>query len=184
MVPARRGLWFGLLLLGVMMIALGAFLIAEPHETLGVIATLVGILLIVDGVFAVFGAILGKGEGRTLLAIVGLIGVVAGIVLVRKPFAGVLAVVLLVGVWFIVTGVARLVYGVSAEEGRAGAIAVAALDLLAGVLLVAVPDLGAAALATIVGIVLIVRGGLFCWAAWGVLRAEGGPGGPAPPAPA
>lgn len=181
--PAARGLWYGLLLLGALMIGLGAFLIAEPHETLAVLTVLVGVLLLVDGVFAIFGAILDRAGGRGLLAVVGILSIVAGIVLVRKPFTALLGVVLLLGVWFVVSGVLRVVYALSVPGGRGAMLALAAVDLIAGVLLIAWPDLGVATLAVILGIVLVIRGGMFVLSAWRLLRAEG-PGGAGPLQPA
>ena len=43
---------------------------------------------------------------------------------------------------------------------------IALLDLMAGAVILAWPDLGLATLAVIIGIVLIVRGGLFIAAGW------------------
>ena len=52
------------------------------------------------------------------------------------------------------------------REGRGGSLLIALVDLVAGVVILAWPDLGLATVAVIIGIVLILRGGLFIVAGW------------------
>ena len=52
------------------------------------------------------------------------------------------------------------------REGRGGNFLIALLDLVAGVVILAWPDLGLATVAVIIGIALIVRGALFIVAGW------------------
>lgn len=160
------GLWWLVALFGVAVLALGIFFVASPHETLSTFTVIAGIFLLVDGVLALLGSILGRGEGRGLLALVGLLSVLAGLVLIKQPFSTLVVFALIVGAWFVAGGIARLVAGVAEREGRAGSLLIAALDILAGIAILAWPDLGLSTFAVIVGIVLIVRGLLFIWAGW------------------
>ncbi len=144
----------------------------SPHETLTVFARLGGIFLLVDGLLAIVGSVFGRGEGRALLALVGILSAIAGLVLIKKPFDTLVIFTLIVGVWFVVAGVVRLVVALALPEARAGNVFVAALDLVAGIVILAWPDLGLATLAVIIGIVLIVRGGLFIFSGWQLRRLQ------------
>ena len=138
----------------------GVFLIVSPHETLSTLTVIVGVLLLVDGILAIGSSLAGHGEGRTLLALVGVLGAIAGLVLIKKPFGALTVFALIVGVWFIVAGIVRVLAGLAGPDGRAGNLLIAALDLLAGIVVLSWPGLGIATLAVILGIVLVLRGAL------------------------
>ncbi len=153
--------WWLVSLFGAIVFCVGVFFVASPHETLATFTVIAGILLLVDGVFAMLGSIFGRGEGRGLLALVGVLSAIAGLVLIEKPFDTLVVLVLILGVWFIVAGIVRFVAALGEPEGRAANIAIAALDAIAGILILSWPGVGLATLAVIVGIVLILRGALF-----------------------
>jgi uncharacterized membrane protein HdeD (DUF308 family) len=171
---ASRALLYALLVYGLLMLGLGVFLIASPHETLKVITVILGICLIVDGVIAVAGAVAGRVESRGLLALVGIISVVAGLVLVEQPFAALTLFVVIIGIWFVVAGLARFVAAFTSREGRGTLIIGAIIDVIAGVVILSWRDITLATLAVVIGIVLVVRGIAFAWAAWQLLRLERG----------
>jgi uncharacterized membrane protein HdeD (DUF308 family) len=159
-------LWWLLVLFGVATFGVGVFFVVSPHETLSTFTVIAGILLLVDGVLAIFGSLFGKGEGRGLLAVIGVLSAIAGLLLIKKPFDTLVVFTLIVGVWFVVAGGVRFVVAVATPEGRGGNIVVAILDVIAGVVILSWPDLGLATLAVIIGIALILRGGLFVLAGW------------------
>ena len=165
-------LWWLLMLFGVAVLGVGIFFVASPHETLSTFTVIAGIFLLVDGVLAIIGSITGRGEGRGLLAIIGVLGAIAGLVLIKKPFDTLVVFTLIFGVWFVVAGIARFVAAFSVSEGRGGNIFIALLDVIAGIVILAWPGLGLATLAVIIGIVLIVRGILFIVAGWELRRAD------------
>jgi len=139
-------------------------------RTLATFAVVAGIFLLLDGALAVASAIFGHGEGRGIIAIVGILSVIAGLVLIKHPFDTLVVFTLIVGVWFVVAGIARLISAFSTSEGRGGNIAIALVDVLAGAVILAWPDLGLATVAVIIGIVLILRGILFIVAGWGLRK--------------
>jgi len=163
--PVTR-LWWVVLLFGVVTAGVGIFFVFDSHETLTVFTRIAGIFLLVDGVLAIFGSIFGGGEGRGLLALVGVLSAIAGLVLIKKPFDTLVVFTLIIGVWFVVAGVTRFVAALALPEARGGNIFVALLDLVAGAVILAWPDLGLSTLAVIIGISLIVRGLLFVFAGW------------------
>ena len=178
-------LWWLPALFGVVTLGVGVFFVVSPHETLSTFTVIAGIFLLFDGVLAIFGSIFGKGDGRGLLALIGVLSAIAGLVLIKKPFDTLVAFTLIVGVWFVVAGIVRFVVALGSPEGRGGNILTAILDLIAGILILSWPDLGLATVAVIIGIVLIVRGALFVVAGWQLHKLSGDlHGGPIAHAPA
>jgi uncharacterized membrane protein HdeD (DUF308 family) len=159
-------LWWLPVLFGVVTFGVGVFFVLSPHETLSTFTVIAGIFLLIDGLLAIFGSVFGKGEGRGLLALIGVLGAIAGLVLIKKPFDTLVVFTLIVGVWFVVAGVVRFVAALASPEGRGGNIVTAILDVIAGIVILSWPDLGLSTLAVIIGIVLIARGALFIVAGW------------------
>ena len=95
-----------------------------------------------------------------------MLSVIAGLILIEKPFETLVVFALILGVWFVVAGVVRIVSAFASSEGRGAGLLIALLDLIAGVVILAWPDLGLSTLAVIVGIGLAVRGALFIAAGW------------------
>jgi uncharacterized membrane protein HdeD (DUF308 family) len=170
-------LWWLPALFGVVTFGVGVFFVVSPHETLSTFTVIAGIFLLFDGVLAIFGSIFGKGEGRGLLALIGVLSAIAGLVLIKKPFDTLVVFTLIVGVWFVVAGIVRFVVALGSPEGRGGNLLTAILDLIAGTLILAWPDLGLATVAVIIGIVLIMRGALFIVAGWQLHKLSGDPQG-------
>ncbi|MGO8906594.1 MAG: HdeD family acid-resistance protein [Solirubrobacteraceae bacterium] len=165
-------LWWLLVLFGVVVLGVGVFFVVSPHETLTTFTVIAGILLLLDGVLAIVASIFGRGEGRGLLALVGALSAIAGLVLIKKPFDTLLVFVLIFGVWLIVAGVVRFVAAFSEPEGRTGNIVIALIDVIAGIVILSWPAPSLATLAVIIGIVLIFRGALFIAAGFQLRRLD------------
>jgi uncharacterized membrane protein HdeD (DUF308 family) len=165
--------WWVYVLFGVVTLGVGVFFVVSPHETLSTFTVIAGIFLLVDGVLAIFGSIFGKGEGRGLLALIGVLSAIAGLVLVKRPFDTLVAFTVIVGIWFVVTGGVRFVVALASPEGRGGNLVTAIFDLIAGIVILSWPDLGLSTLAVIIGIVLILRGALFIAAGWRLHKLSG-----------
>jgi uncharacterized membrane protein HdeD (DUF308 family) len=153
-----QSVWWLFALFGILTFGVGVFLIVSPHETLNTFTVIAGIFLLVDGVIAIFRSIFGESANRGLLALVGVVSAIAGLVLIKKPFETLVVFALIVGIWFIVVGVVRFVSAFALREDRGANIFVAILDLVAGIVILSWPELGLATLAVIFGIVLVIRG--------------------------
>jgi uncharacterized membrane protein HdeD (DUF308 family) len=158
--------WWLFVLFGVVTLGVGVFFVVSPHETLSTFTVIAGIFLLVDGVLAIFASIFSKGDGRGLLALIGVLSALAGLVLIKKPFDTLVVFTLIVGAWFVVAGIVRFVAALASPEGRGGNIVTAVLDLIAGIVILSWPDLGLSTLALIIGIVLILRGIFFIASGW------------------
>src|SRR5687767_11351456 len=112
--------WWLFVLFGVVTLGVGVFFVVSPHETLSTFTVIAGIFLLVDGVLAIVASIFSRGDGRGLLAIIGVLSALAGLVLIKKPFDTLVVFTLIVGAWFVVAGIVRFVAAIASPEGRGG----------------------------------------------------------------
>jgi uncharacterized membrane protein HdeD (DUF308 family) len=177
-----ESLWWLVALFGLLTLGVGVFLIVSPHETLSTFTVIAGILLLVDGIIAIFRSVFGERENRGLLALVGVLSAIAGLVLIKKPFETLLVFALILGIWLIVAGVVRLMSAFALRAERGLNIFLAILDVIAGIVILSWPELSLSTLAVILGIILVLRGLLFTIAGWqlrGLGKALDAPAGPA-----
>lgn len=150
--------WWLAALIGIISIVAGVIVIAKPSNSLATLAVIFGIFILVDGIIELVGALSGHTQSRGLLAVLGVISVIAGVLLIRHPLGGVRAVALLIGLWLIAAGLVRLVAAFEVPGNRLWRIAVALVLGIFGVVIVASPHIGYATLAVITGIGFICYG--------------------------
>jgi uncharacterized membrane protein HdeD (DUF308 family) len=152
-----RAWWLGLVV-GLISLVGGIVLIAYTGPTLTVIALLVGIELLIGGVFLVVGAFGRPAGSRAWGVLGGALAFIAGVIVLRHPSGSILVVAMAVGLYLILAGVLRLVGAFEVREGRGWLVLAALVDLALGILIVSWPEFGIKTLAVVFGIVLIVRG--------------------------
>jgi uncharacterized membrane protein HdeD (DUF308 family) len=166
--------WWVLLLLGLVGIAAGVVVLAQPGIGLVTLAWVSGVFLLVDGVFEVVGSLSRRAESRGMFALFGVLSIIAGLILVRHPIGGVVAIALLLGIWFVAFGLVRFVDAFDRSEHRLWNLVLAVLEVVAGAIIVAAPGIGVATLALIVGIGFLLRGIATTTLAW-MMRAAARP---------
>jgi uncharacterized membrane protein HdeD (DUF308 family) len=97
-----------------------------------------------------------------LSAILGVVGLIAGLICIRRPGESVLALVLVLGVYLVVSGVVHLVIALGHAEHRGLGLLSAAAELVFGILILALPKVSVTTLAVLFGISLIIRGAAAC----------------------
>lgn len=155
---AVTGAWWIAGITGVLSVIAGIIVIAKPSNSLGTLAVVTGIFVLVDGIFAIVQSFGPETQSRGLVAVMGIVGVIVGILLIRHPGVGVRAVALLLGLWLIAAGAVRAVVAFELPEQRLRRLIVAAVLVIAGIAIVASPHIGYATLAVIVGIGFIAYG--------------------------
>jgi len=85
--------WWLLVLLGIRGLVAGVIVIAKPSNSLTTLAVVCGVFVLIDSIFELPFAIVDEGGGAA--ALIGVLGVVVGILLIRHPVHSVLAVALL-----------------------------------------------------------------------------------------
>jgi uncharacterized membrane protein HdeD (DUF308 family) len=155
--------WWLLLALGGLSIAAGLIVLAKPSDSLTTLAVIFGVFVVIDSIYELAVSIFAeRGAAGALL---GVLGIVIGILLIRHPIHGVQAVGLLIGIWFVAVGAIRLARAFTLEH-RVGNIVLALLELIAGIVIVSSPDIRFATLALLVGISLILNGLAMAGVGW------------------
>jgi uncharacterized membrane protein HdeD (DUF308 family) len=159
--------WWLLVLGGLLSFVAGVIILIKPGDSLATLAVIAGIFLLVDGIFELASSFMSSTRNRGMAALFGVITAIVGVLLIRHPIGGVAAVALLIGLWLIVIGVIRFATAFDEYEYRGWYALAGALELIAGIVIVANPDIGFATLAILVGIGFIVNGiglGALGWA--------------------
>jgi uncharacterized membrane protein HdeD (DUF308 family) len=147
-----------------------------PDVTLLVLAILAGFNLFVLGIVGLVEGVFRGGEGsRLLAAFMGVLAMIAGLVLIRRPSESVLAFVLVLGIWFVVSAVVAFVRAIFEPEARSIRLIVALVEFIFGVLILALPKLSIGTLAVLCGIAFAVRGAGLIAAGLELRRSEGVP---------
>ncbi len=150
--------WWLLLLVGLIGIAAGVVVLAKPGNSLAALAVISGCFLLVDGIFEVLYSLSRTASSRGLVALLGVVSVILGVLLIRHPIKGVTAVALLIGIWLIAIGTVRFVAAFEVREHRVWNLLAAAIEVVAGIVIVSDPRVGYATLAILVGISFIANG--------------------------
>jgi uncharacterized membrane protein HdeD (DUF308 family) len=158
--PGTEPRWWLRVLIGGLSIAAGLVAVVFPGPTLVVVGIIFGVNLLLWGtVMLVMAFATDVGGAHTVLrVIVGVLGLLAGLVCLVHPGAGVAAVLLATSFWFILIGIADLVGAIHRAEGRLLSVVLGLVGIIAGVVIVANPDIGLATLALLVGIGFMARG--------------------------
>ncbi len=167
-----------LLVRGVIAVLFGILALAWPAVTVLALALLFGAFALVDGVSSLIAAFRPHRDGwhRAGHALAGVLGVAAGIVTLVWPHITALALVLLIGAWAVVTGIADIWTGVRLRDRIAMPwllVAVGVVSVIAGIVLLLRPGAGALAIAIVIGAYALVSGVLMLVSAWRLSRFTG-----------
>lgn len=159
--PFRLLGWKTTFLLGLVTFLLGLVVIARPTESLIAIAVLLGVVMIVSGIFHIVRALDGRETERVWRGITGVLSLLAGLVLLRHLHLTVALIGLFIGFTWIIQGIASLME--TSVRGRSGGergwtIFFGIISLIAGIVVVAAPIASVAALTIFMGAWFIVLG--------------------------
>lgn len=146
--------------IGVVALVFGSLLLFWPEKSAVVAAVIFGIYFLIVGIVrlgsGIFTSRVGGGY-RLLNILLGLLVTVAAIFILREPSLGVAILGLLVGLAWIIDGVAALVT-VSQDGSKWFGILFGVLSIVAGVIVLFVPESAIAVLIAIGGIFLLIGG--------------------------
>jgi uncharacterized membrane protein HdeD (DUF308 family) len=154
-------LWWILLLHGLFALSAGVLLLVWPDRTLTVVAIVAGVYLLAFGVLKMIDAVARPRlltMERVIPATLGLLAVGAGTIVIARPENSVLAVALAAGIYLIVAGLMTGVVAIRDRASRTVNGLGALLNLTAGIVVVAWPDVTVTAIAVVLGISLVLRG--------------------------
>jgi uncharacterized membrane protein HdeD (DUF308 family) len=157
--------WGWALAFGIITLAIGVAALVWPGRTLVVVAVLFGIQLIVLGIFrfaAAFASDDRTGGTRVLLAVLGVLSLIIGLYAVRHILITLLALALLLGIFWIISGTGELFTALSHREmqGRGWTAAMGILSILSGLVVLVYPGISLLVLAVVLSIWLLVLGAM------------------------
>lgn len=153
--PGRRndriaGLWWAMALRGAGAIVLGTLAVLWPDITLLVLAGIFATYCAVDAVFSIVLAVRGaqRNERWGWSALHGVVALVTAVLTAAYPELTILAFVVLLTAWAVLSGVASIVGALQLkrDHGRGWMIAAGIVSLALGVLLLIFPHVGTSAL--------------------------------------
>ncbi len=150
--------WWLPVLIGVLSIVAGVIVLAKPSNSLATLAVIIGIFVLLDGIVELVASFSRSTVNRGLVALLGVLDVIVGILLIRHPIQGVTVIALFIGIWLVVVGVLRFVVAFEMEGHRTWRFVLAAIEVIAGIVIVSDPHIGFATLALLVGLAFIING--------------------------
>lgn len=174
--------WGWLLALGIISLLSGLMAITMPQKTLVIIAVLFAVQLILGGLLRFVGALAVPRESgwlRSWMAMHALIAFFAGIFLLQHQVLSILALTLVLGLYWMIHGAMELFHALGHAEMqcrgwmRVGGV----LSIIAGGVVFFSPHISLLALTYTIGVWLVVYGAILVVTAWqvraGTRRAKG-----------
>jgi uncharacterized membrane protein HdeD (DUF308 family) len=152
--------WRATLITGVLTLILGLIVSFHPTGSLNVVAVLLGILMILSGIFDLI-RVFGPNEAhRVWLGIAGLMFVVVGVILIRHLDLSRALIGLIIGITWIVQGLSALLVGLvgGVREGRLWWIIFGTVSVIAGIVVASTPVSSLNVLAVLLGLWFVVMG--------------------------
>ena len=161
---AARGIWWLVLLRGILAILFGLFALFAPGTALLALVFVFAAYAILDGVTALVVGIRHRGDDPHWVwhVVQGVVSVLAGIIAFVWPGVTVLAILFVIAFWSIVGGIAEIVESFMMRkrgvDGWGWMLAAGIVSVLFGVVLLAWPQAALITLLWLVGVYAIVFG--------------------------
>ena len=160
-----KKIWIFAIIRGVLGIIFGLIALFAPIATALVLAIVIGIYAIVDGVFDIIEAIRHRGSSSSSMAfriVLGAVSILFGILVLVWPGMSLGILVIMVSIWAIVIGILQILSSVGhrrlPDSGWVWGIIAGAVAILFGVLVLIRPGAGLVSIIWIIGIWAIVWG--------------------------
>lgn len=165
---ALKNKWFLLMANAVIAIIAGIVFLFVPNETLATIGFAAGIVILLSGLFLVFGAFSYAKQGKNMFfwLIEGLINLALGIILIVNPTWLLEFILIMIGLWALILGIFQLYTGfVNSKDVKnnnllkLNGLAAAVI----GVILLLKPDMVASFVVQLLGAISIIIGGIMMY---------------------
>ncbi|MBQ0885611.1 DUF308 domain-containing protein [Streptomyces sp. RM72] len=138
----------------------GVLVLVWPEATLHVLAVLIGLYLLLTGVFRFVAVFAREGHERLPGLLLAVLYVLAGVLCLRSPLQTIAALSLIVGMVWLVSGILTLYASLVTENlpHRGLVMGMAVLAVVAGIVVLALPAESARALTRLLGLWLVLLG--------------------------
>ncbi|EWT01455.1 hypothetical protein N865_10395 [Intrasporangium oryzae NRRL B-24470] len=148
-------------LAGALWLVIGIIVLVWPSATLTVIAVLFGLQLTIVGIVRLVSGLFGsdlEGWVRAAYVLLGVLMLLAGIACLRHPVLSIGAILLLTAVGWMVEGIALVIGGTRAREGRGWLFFFGAAAILGSIVLLVWPVESVSTLLVLGGWILVIVG--------------------------
>ena len=104
-------------IIGVLSVIVGFALLRSPFQSVEVFIFVIGILFLVQGIMTFIAAFAVK-QGRIWRIIMGILGVVAGIVVLTWPISSAVTLAFIAGIWLVILGILQIIMGFQLRRAR------------------------------------------------------------------
>lgn len=154
--PGVSGNWWALLFRGIVTVLFGLAALFWPGPTLFVLIVMYGAFALVDGAFAIVAGIREGGSSlRWLLIAEGVLGVLAGLIVLVWPGISALVMLYVVAFWSVFGGILRIIAAISLRreiDNEWTMVLSGALSIGLGVVLAVLPGVGLLSLVWLIGV--------------------------------
>jgi len=153
--------WTWILGSAVVTLVPGILILVWPDESLHVLAVLIGLYLLVIGVFRFVSVFSLREHGERLPGLLlAVLFVLAGVLCLRNPLQTITALSLIVGVVWLVSGMLTAYTALAAKDlpHRGFVFGAAVLGIVAGIVVLALPTESARALTRLLGLWMVLLG--------------------------
>ncbi len=179
-----RGVWWLVLLRGILAILFGLFALFAPGSALLALVFVFGAYAILDGVTALVAGIRHRQADPHWVwhVVQGVVSVLAGIIAFAWPGVTVLAILFVIAFWSIVGGIAEIMESLAMRrrqtDGWGWMLAAGIVSVLFGIVLLVSPGAALVTLLWLVGIYAVVFGVIIVVWAFRLRRAVNAVAGP------
>jgi len=156
--------WGMFVVRGILALAIGVLAFAAPTPTLAALIFVFAAYAIIDGIFAVAVGVTAPGGPRWLLAIGGILAIAIGAYTLVSPQVTAVALVLLIGSFAIVRGVAEIATAISLRNVIESAwlyVLSGIVSIVFGAYLIVAPGDGALAVVFVIGFYALFAGVMY-----------------------
>lgn len=151
-----------LIFLGILTVIFGVVAIGSPLITGVAVAVFVGFLLLASGVAQLVHALKSKQWGTGFWGtVIGLLGVVAGLLMIFRPMVGLVTMTMLLAIYFLIDGISEIIaaFKIKPDQGWGWVLFNGIIAVLLGVMIWRQwPVSGAWAIGLLVGIHILLTG--------------------------
>lgn len=173
-VSERLGdLWWAFMARAVLAAALGLCALIWPSASLVILMRLVGLYCLLDGGAALIAAM--RTSDRSAHILQAILGLLVGVLLLFWPEGSVRTLLVIFGIWALLTGVSQIWAARQQEvEGgeRSAMTTIGWVAVVVGLILIVWPGTGVVTIAWLIGIVALLLGVLLFWLALRLKRLQ------------
>jgi uncharacterized membrane protein HdeD (DUF308 family) len=160
LLPQKSSIWWIFLLQGFAGIILGLMLVTQPGATIVALTTFLGFYWLITGLLGLVQVFVDHATPWIWSLLGGLVGILAGLFVLRHPLFAALTVptlvVLILGFQGLAMGVLQIIGGF--KGGGVGPLILGAINVLVGILLLSSPVAAALAVPIVFGALLLIQG--------------------------